>query len=194
MGSKKNEIVMSDEAMLHAAMALQANAGVHFTLFGRPFVAAFNKSGSGDSSDIAFVIMPKPGSEAKPCTIGKLCQGLNSVVAGVTGEETSSAFSESDMSSQINNYTDTSENAELSLKLNQLFLYIRKKAGSPADVQYALSVAVDINDFSLKFAEGQDLVSMDSVWVSIWNTDIESIQKTMQIESIDKILGIDTEE
>ena len=80
------------------------------------------------------------------------------------------------------------------MQLNQLFLYVRKKAGDAADVQYAFSVAVNVEDFGLKFGDGQDLVSMDSVWVSIWNTDIECIRKTMQIESIDQMLELDTKE
>lgn len=193
MGNEKDELTVSNETMLNAAKALQANAGIRFTLLGRPFVAAFNKSGSGDTQDIAFVVMPEPGSKAEPCTIGKLCQGLNSVVSGVTGEESSTVFNEEDLGGQINNYTDTAENADVSLQLNQLFLYIRKAAGSPVDAQYALSVAVNVGDFGLKFSGDQDLVSMDSVWISIWNTEIESIRKTMQIESIDQLLGLDAE-
>ncbi len=127
MGSNKEEMMVSNEVMLNAAKALQANAGIRFTLLGRPFVAAFSKSGSGDTLDIAFVIMPEPGSKAEPCTIGKLCQGLNHVVAGVTGEESSTAFREEDIGGQINNYT--AENGDISLQLNQLFLYIRKRRG-----------------------------------------------------------------
>ena len=194
MGSKKDEMTVSNEVMLNAVKALQANAGIRFTLLGRPFVAAFSKSGSGDTLDIAFVIMPEPGSKAEPCTVGKLCQGLNCVVAGVTGEESSTAFREEDIGGQIHNYTDTAENGDVSLQLPQLVLYVRKKAGDAADVQYAFSVAVNVEDFGLKFGDGQDLVSMDSVWVSIWNTDIECIRKTMQIESIDQMLELDTKE
>ena len=112
----------------------------------------------------------------------------------------SNVFTKEDMDSQIGNYTkgadpETPEdNAEISVQLNQLFLYIKKKAGQELDVQYALSVAIALDDFGLKFKDGKNLVSMDSVWVSIWNTDIESIQKTMQIESIDKLLGLTPEE
>lgn len=35
---------------------------------------------------------------------------------------------------------------------------------------------------------------MDSVWVSIWNTDIKCIRKTMQIENIDQMLGLNAKE
>ena len=184
----------------NAVKSIQANAGIRFTLLGRPFVAAFTKTGSGDTQDIAFVIMPEPGSKSEPCTIQELCDGLNGVVSGATGDEQANVFTKEDMDSQIGNYTkgadpETPEdNAEISVQLNQLFLYIKKKAGQELDVQYALSVAIALDDFGLKLKDGKNLVSMDSVWVSIWNTDIESIQKTMQIESIDKLLGLTPEE
>lgn len=184
----------------NAVKSIQANAGIRFTLLGRPFVAAFTKTGSGDTQDIAFVIMPEPGSKSEPCTIQELCDGLNGVVSGATGDEQANVFTKEDMDSQIGNYTKGAdpetpeENAEISVQLNQLFLYIKKKAGQELDVQYALSVAIAVDDFGLKFKDGKNLVSMDSVWVSIWNTDIESIQKTMQIESIDKLLGLTPEE
>lgn len=187
----------------NAVKAIQANAGIRFSILGRPFVAAFDKTGSGDSQDIAFVIMPEPGSKSEPCTIQELCDGLNGVVSGVTGDEQSNVFTKEDMDSQIGNYTKASvqgepetpaDNADISVQLNQLFLYIRKKAGEELDVQYALSVAISLDDFGLKFKDGKNLISMDSVWVSIWNTDIESIRKTMKIENIDKMLGLTAEE
>ena len=175
----------------NAVKSIQANAGIRFILLGRPFVAAFTKTGSGDTQDIAFVIMPEPGSKSEPCTIQELCDGLNGVVSGATGDEQANVFTKEDMDSQIGNYTkgadpETPEdNAEISVQLNQLFLYIKKKAGQELDVQYALSVAIALDDFGLKFKDGKNLVSMDSVWVSIWNTDIESI---------DKLLGLTPEE
>ena len=49
----------------NAVKSIQANAGIRFTLLGRPFVAAFTKTGSGDTQDIAFVIMPEPGSKSE---------------------------------------------------------------------------------------------------------------------------------
>ena len=71
----------------NAVKSIQANAGIRFILLGRPFVAAFTKTGSGDTQDIAFVIMPEPGSKSEPCTIQELCDGLNGVVSGATGDE-----------------------------------------------------------------------------------------------------------
>lgn len=206
MSSKKsNSVTLTDAAVSpeDAIKAIQANAGIRFTLLGRPFVAAFTKTGSGDTQDIAFVIMPEPGSKSEPCTIRELCDGLNGVVSGVTGDTQAEVFKKEEMDSQLGNYTKSAgpedpenpaENTEVSVQLNQLFLYIRKAAGKELDVQYALSVAISLDDFGLKFGGGKELVSMDSVWVSIWNTDIECIRKTMQIESIDKLLGINTEE
>lgn len=177
MGNGTNEI-----------KALQANAGIHFTLLGRPFVAAFSKKETANDLDIAFVVMPEEGSVANSSSIKDLCDGLNGLVSGVTGESTST-FSAEEMNKQVEAYTKGQEksNGELMVQLNQMFLYIRKKGSNDLDVQYALSLSLDTKDFGLEFGT---IVSMDSVWISIWNTDFENIKETMQLEDIDELLGI----
>lgn len=176
--------------------AFQANAGIKFHLFGSGYIAAFEvgdkpAAGGGTVSDIAFAILPDPEQASdEECSISEMCSGLNELVQGVTEDASVSVFNESDISGAINEYAsdetkDPAVDADLKIKFRQLFLYIHK-CGDTLDVEYALSISMDLKDFGLSLG---NIISMDSVWVSIWNTKNNSILSKMEINGIDKLIA-----
>lgn len=171
---------------LKEVAALQANAGLRFTLLGKKYLAAFEKGAA--AGDISFVIMPDPTEQVEVCSLSKLCEGLNGVVKGVSGSS-DDVFDATQMGEQIKQYTSSQENVtddgDLNVTVRQLFLYIHKQGDNPLDVQYAISLSLDLSEIGLNLG---DVVSMDSVWVSLWNTGFENIIDKMEIEDIEKLI------
>lgn len=172
--------------ILNETAALQANAGLRFTLLGKKYLAVFEK---GANDNISFVIIPDPEQQEEECSLTELCIQLNGVVKNVSGTQ-DDVFNAETMGKEINQYTNTSVSnkgaADIQVKVSQLFLYIHKKGSEPLDVQYAISLSLNLSEFGLNLG---DAVSLDSVWVSLWNTELENILNKMEIEDIEKLIG-----
>jgi hypothetical protein len=187
MDSEKEIVKMGTSENLKDIAAIQANAGLKFTLLEKKYIAAFQKGAQGD---ISFVIMPEPEQQETECSLTELCNGLNGIVQNVSEtQESVNVFNAETMATQINQYKDNPANnvegaEEMTVSVRQLFLYINKKGDKPLDVQYAISLSLDNVGLNLGKA-----VSLDSAWVSIWNTDIENILSKMEIEDIEKLIG-----
>jgi len=67
---------------------------------------------------------------------------------------------------------------DLMVKLNQLFLYIKKSPVEALTVQYAMSVSVKLEKLNLGLG---DNFKLEEARLNIWNTDIEKILEKMKI-------------
>ncbi|MBB2183597.1 hypothetical protein H0486_11995 [Lachnospiraceae bacterium MD1] len=163
------------------------NAGITFTLLGTSFTAVFEKT----AKQIQFILLPTPGQEDKSFTIQEICDGINDQLKQWSGG-TDNPVKTSDVTDQMKDYmsADKKDPTFLSnyrVKLNEIFLYITKDLGdSPlTTVEYAFSISINKDDADLGF----QFISLDSVFVNIWNTERANILSKMTMGDIQKLLA-----
>jgi len=157
------------------SLPLKLNIGLKVNILGNIYVASFTK----EEDSYSFIIMPEEGKEGDECSIGNLCEGINDVVSKVTGE-TTAVLDMYAVGKWVEPYLKD-ENVfagDLMVKLNQLFLYIKKSPVEALTVQYAMSVSVKLEKLNLGLG---DNFKLEEARLNIWNTDIEKILEKMKI-------------
>lgn len=156
------------------AQGLALQAGVNFGLLGTHLVAAFGK----DTDGIKLLVMPTD-TEAPWITIGQIVKDINTLLGKPVIEE-------KDISAKLEDLAKESGSSgfdvnKIAFKLSTVFLFYQKTAGEKptSATEYAFSLEVDLSKVMGDKPIG--LISMDSAFFSIWNTDRDSILSRMKI-------------
>lgn len=162
------------------AQGLALQAGIRFGLLGTHLVAAFGK----DTEGIKLLVMPTD-TEAPWITVGQIVKDINKLLG-------KSVIEEKDISEKLGGLAQESGGAgfdvnKIGFKLSTVFLFYQKTAGeTPSSAtEYAFSLEVDLSKVMGDKPIG--LISMDSAFFSIWNTDRDSILSRMKIFDFNSI-------
>lgn len=179
-----DEVVKEDVKMEIAP--LSANIGIDFSLIGTKLHAAYEKSGT---DGYAVLLMPSEQMAECGVSIGEVISDLKGLVNGVDENADTSGMEESLQSGVSGLVEEGGEGFDLNqlvIKLQMAFLYI-KKTGKESTLEYAFQLQVISKDLIPK--KIQKLVSVDNLFISVWNTERKKVMDKMALVMIDDYLG-----
>ena len=162
--------------------SLSANIGVDFSLIGTKLHAVYEKNGS---DGYAVLLMPSEQTAEKGVSIGEVIRDIRNLVSKMGGNASDDELKKSLHSGVEGLGQDKSALEKLIIKLQMAFLYIRK-AGKNSTVEYAFQLQVTSKDVIPK--EIQQLVTIDNVSISVWNTENPKVIREMALGTINDYL------
>lgn len=161
---------------------LSANIGVDFSLIGTKLHAVYEKNGS---DGYAVLLMPSEQTAEKGVSVGEVISNIQTLVSKMGGKASAKELKDSLHSGVEGLGQDKSALEKLIIKLQMAFLYIRK-AGEESTVEYAFQLQVTSKDVIPK--EIKELVTIDNVSISVWNTENPKVIREMALGTINDYL------
>lgn len=165
---------------------LSANIGIDFSLIGTKLHAAYEKSGA---DGYAILLMPSQQTAENGVSIGEVISDIKKLVGGVDAKADTSSLEE-DLKSGVSGLEGEGGDGfnlnNLMIKLQMAFLYIRKSE-KESTIEYAFQLQVISKDVIPKAI--QQLITIDNVSISVWNTQRQKIVDKMALVTISDYLG-----
>ena len=162
---------------------LSANIGVDFSLIGTKLHAVYEKNGS---DGYAVLLMPSEQTAEKGVSVGEVISDIQTLVSNMGGNASDDELKKSLHSGVEGLGQDKSALEKLIIKLQMAFLYIRKAGKKESTVEYAFQLQVTSKDVIPK--EIKDLVTIDNVSISVWNTENPKVIREMALGTINDYL------
>lgn len=189
--SDKNGITIIDQGfnMLgDPTPSLNLQAGIDFTLLETPFMAAFKKV----DGVIEILVTPTNSEEVHKVSIGEMVKQVCGLMGsgGDTPEEKKKQKElEDNIVGKIDevgpkpNTPNTDDLTAIDYKkikvyLNQAFFYMKKEGEQSAQIEYALSVGIDMSEL---LPPDFKLFTIENIYISIWNTTRKKILNKMSM-------------
>lgn len=172
--------------------SLNASVGIDFSLLGTSLHAAYEKKGE---DGYAVLLLPTEQNPNNGVSIGNVIEDIKKLVEGVY-KGTKTDEMDKDLLDGVSSLAVSGESKEekktaldnLIVKLQMAYLYIRKVGEQDSQLEYAFQLQVIAKDV---IPEGiQDLVDVDNVSISVWNTTRQKILDKMSLVTIDEYIGI----
>lgn len=167
-----------------AVAPLSASFGINFSLLNTKFHGLFEKNGE---EGYAILLMPSREDGDSSLSIGQLVDDIKHLVGGVNDKANTDKL-EADLYKNLSGLEgggDASVLDKLYVKLQMAFLYI-KKTKETSDVEYAFQLKVLSKDVIP--SEIQNIVDVESVSFSIWNTKRKKVLEQMSLKTISDYL------
>lgn len=162
---------------------LSANIGIDFSLIGTRLHAAYEKSGK---DGYAVLLIPSEQEADNGVSIGEVISDIKKLVKGVD-EKANTETMEADLESGVSGLENGGSSLDkLIIKLQMAYLYIRKSEKESA-LEYAFQLQVISKDVIPKAI--QQLVTIDNVSISVWNTQRQKVIDKMALVTINDYLG-----
>lgn len=188
MGDQTRELPEATKGTVGAAVGLNLQASLGFTLIGTDFYALFQKKGDKNT----FLVMPTLGEPSKGMTIDEMVAEVNKLFKRATGQDAGldSQSIKASITDVVNASEDTpQENAltvgdidwkNIRVYLDQAFLYLN--TGEAAE--YAFAIRIDTS----QLFGGSSFFNVSGLSLGIWNTDREKVLERMKLEDVDSAL------
>lgn len=171
---------------------LNASVGIDFSLLGTNLHAAYEKKGE---DGYAVLLLPTEQNANNGVSIGQVIEDIKKLVSGVD-KSASADDMETDLLSGVDSLPNLGEGEDakkeglnnLIVKLQMAYLYIRKMKGQPSQLEYAFQLQVIAKKVIPK--EITELIDVDTVSISVWNTTRQKILDKMSLVTIDEYIGI----
>lgn len=171
---------------------LNASVGIDFSLLGTNLHAAYEKKGE---EGYAVLLLPTEQNPNQGVSIKDVIDDIKRLVKGVDSNAKTDDM-DKDLTDGVSSLAITGDSREegktglnqLLVKLQMAYLYIRKVAGQESQLEYAFQLQVIAKDVIPK--EIQNLVYVDNVSISVWNTGRQKILDKMSLVTIDEYIGI----
>lgn len=169
---------------------LNASVGIDFSLLGANLHAAYEKKGK---EGYAVLLLPTEHAADHGVSIGQVIEDIKSLVKGVD-DGTDTEGMEKDLESGVASLSvegsgDGSPDPlkKLIVKLQMAYLYIYKTE-TESVLEYAFQLQVIAKGMIPQ--EITNLVDVDNVSISVWNTSRKQILDRMSLVTIDEYIGI----
>lgn len=172
-----------------AETALSASVGVDFSLIGTKLHAVYEKNGA---DGYAVLLIPSEQTADNGVSIGQVIADIKGLISKVDDKADTSKMEE-DLKNGVSGLTESASSDKsfdlnnLIIKLNMAYLYIRKSS-QESTVEYAFQLQVVTKDVIP--AEIQQLVTVDNISISVWNTTRKQVVDKMALVTVNEYLGI----
>lgn len=191
---------------------LNASVGIDFSLLGTNLHAAYEKKGE---DGYAVLLLPTEQNANNGVSIGQVIEDINKLVTHVDKSASTEDKQEdeqkemqeakqkemqeemqNDLLNGVGSLANLGKNDDakkeglnnLIVKLQMAYLYIRKMKGQPSQLEYAFQLQVISRDVIPE--EITELIDVDTVSISVWNTTRQKILDKMSLVTIDEYIGI----
>lgn len=171
-----------------AVSTLNANIGIDFSLIGTKLHATYEKKGK---DGYAILLMPSEQTADNGVSIGEVIDDIKKLISSVDENAKTDQ-----MDADLENGTSGLSKEEgfdvkkLIIKLQMAYLYIHK-SGEESTLEYAFQLQIISKDVIPEAIK--KLVTVDTISISIWNTERQKIMEQMALMSINEYLGIPKE-
>lgn len=170
-------------------MTVKINAGIKFTLLSTQFVGAVQK----DDKKLEILLIPSAPEFKKEITIQEMINQIKGIVVPELKEGEPVPAEIDDMQNQMNSVVSefgdkksTFNSLEIGITIEEAYIYYRKEGENPAVFEYALSLSLNMTNLIREM----EVFSLDSITLSVWNTDRPGIIQEMKMLNIDDYLKI----
>lgn len=167
---------------------INALVAVNFSLIGTKLRAAYEKQGD---KGYAILLMPSEQEADNAVSIGEVVKDIQKLVSHVdNGVDTDNMSS--DLQNGLSGLSGTGGNDgksgldNLTVQLTMAFLYILK-TDDKSVLEYAFQLNVNAKDVIPKGIS--DIVNVENVSISIWNTNRKKVVEKMALVTIDEYIG-----
>lgn len=173
---------------------LNALVGVDFSLLRTKMYAAYEKNGNEGYS---VLLMPTAQESDNSVTLGDIIAQINQVSGnmGTKGEgtgatdESTAVIDPDNMEEMISKKLDLGEGNSIDnikFKLCMAYLYLDKKNGEDAQVEYAFKLEILTENVVPEAVA--DIIDVDRVMISVWKTDRPKVISEMALISVKEFI------
>lgn len=173
---------------------LNALVGIDFSLIGTQLHAAYEKRGE---DGYAILLMPSEQMADNGVSIGEVIEDIKKMVNKVN-ENADTKGMEADLNEGLSSLSEnkgTDQNKfelnKLMVKLQMAYLYIEKTKETSV-LEYAFQIQIISKDVIP--AAIKELVSVDNISFSVWNTNRKKVIDKMALVTIGEYIGIEQNE
>ncbi|MFQ9515040.1 MAG: hypothetical protein ACLRZ9_04340 [Eubacterium sp.] len=173
---------------------LNALVGIDFSLIGTQLHAAYEKRGE---DGYAILLMPSEQMADNGVSIGEVIEDIKKMVNKVN-ENADTTGMEADLNEGLSSLSEnkgTDQNKfelnKLMVKLQMAYLYIEKTKETSV-LEYAFQIQIISKDVIP--AAIRELVSVDNISFSVWNTNRKKVIDKMALVTIGEYIGIEQNE
>lgn len=170
---------------------ISVNVGIDFSLLTTKLHAVYEKREAGE---YAVLLAPSEPTADKGVSMKAAIEDIKKLINGVDKEADTSQM-ETDMQKELSRLGDEQANGfnfdNLVVKLSMAYLYI-SKTGENSTVEYAFQLQIITEGVIPKEIKG--LIDVDTISISIWNTQRKRITEQMGLVSVNEYLGISKQE
>lgn len=173
---------------------LNALVGIDFSLIGTRLHAAYEKRGE---DGYAVLLMPSEQMADNGVSIGEVIEDIKKMVKKVD-ENADTKGMEDDLNEGLSSLSENKETNQNKFELNKLmvklqmaYLYIEKTKETSV-LEYAFQIQIISKDVIP--AAIKELVSVDNISFSVWNTNRKKVVDKMALVTIGEYIGIEQNE
>lgn len=170
-------------------MTVKINAGIKFTLLSTQFAGAVQK----DENKLEILLIPSAPEFKKEITIKQMIDQIKGIIVPELkeGEEAPEEIGklQTQIGSAVTEFGDknaTFNPLEIGITIEEAFIYYRKEKDKPAVFEYAFSLLLNM----AHLIREMEVFSLDSISMSVWNTERPGIIKEMKMLNIDDYLRL----
>ena len=165
---------------------LKALVGVDFALIGTKLQAVYEQKEDG----YTILLIPSEQNADTGVSIGQVIADIKKLVSS-SGSEASTEDMEKELTESLSGLSDGKDGFDLDkivVKLNMAYLYINKEKEENAETEYAFQLQI-VTEGLIPKAVAQ-LVDVNNVSLSLWNTTRQKVIEKMRLIKIDEYIGI----